>query len=41
MNAHTAQMTARRRKGLTLIAIAVGVAAIAWGGWHWLHGRHQ
>ena len=41
MNAHTAQMTARRRKGLTLIAIAVGVAAIAWGGWHWLHGRHH
>jgi len=30
-----------RRRGLTLIAIALGVSGLAWGGWHWLHGRHQ
>ena len=41
MNAPTAPLSARRRQGLTLIAIAVGVTGIAWGGWHWLHGRHH
>ena len=41
MNAPNAHMSARRRQGLTLIAAAVGVAALAWGGWHWLHGRHH
>jgi len=41
MNAPTAQLSARRRQGLTLIAIAVGVTGLAWGGWHWLHGRHH
>jgi membrane fusion protein (multidrug efflux system) len=41
MNAPHAKMPARRRQGLTLIAAAVGVAALAWGGWHWLHGRHH
>nr|WP_231499254.1 HlyD family efflux transporter periplasmic adaptor subunit [Comamonas aquatica] len=25
-----------RRKGLTLVATAVAVAAVAWGGWHWV-----
>ena len=29
-----------RRRGLTLIAIAVGLAAIAYGGWEWVHARH-
>ncbi|MDH0495325.1 HlyD family efflux transporter periplasmic adaptor subunit [Comamonas aquatica] len=27
---------AGRRKGLTLVATAVAVAAVAWGGWHWV-----
>jgi membrane fusion protein (multidrug efflux system) len=31
----------RRRRGLTLIALAVVVAGIGWGGWHWLAGRHH
>jgi len=29
-----------RRRGLTIIAAAVALAAIAWGGWHWANGRH-
>ena len=29
-----------RRRGLTVIAAAVALAAIAWGGWHWANGRH-
>ncbi|CAN7434677.1 HlyD family secretion protein [Acidovorax sp. LjRoot194] len=29
-----------RRRGLTVIAAAVAIAAIAWGGWHWANGRH-
>ncbi|WP_336693574.1 efflux RND transporter periplasmic adaptor subunit [Delftia acidovorans] len=29
-----------RRKGLTLIAAAVAVAAVAWGGWHWMVARN-
>ena len=41
MSTHTSTLSERRRKGLTLIAAAVGVAALAWGGWHWLHGRHH
>ncbi len=30
-----------RRRGLTLIASAVLIGGLAWGGWHWLHGRHH
>jgi membrane fusion protein (multidrug efflux system) len=30
-----------RRRGLTLIAIAVCSAALVWGGWHWFAGRHH
>src|SRR5256885_1752001 len=29
-----------RRKGLTLVAAAVAVAAVAWGGWHWMVARN-
>ncbi len=29
-----------RRRGLTLIATAVVLGGIAWGGWHWVHARH-
>ena len=29
-----------RRRGLTLIAAAVALAGVAWGGWHWFNGRH-
>ena len=29
-----------RRRGLTLIAVAVALAGAAWGGWHWFNGRH-
>ena len=29
-----------RRKGLTLVAAAVAVAAVAWGGWHWAVARN-
>lgn len=32
---------AARRRGLTVIAAAVLLAGAAWGGWHWLHGRHH
>ena len=35
------ESTTARRRGLTLIAIALGVGGLAWGGWHWLQGRHQ
>ena len=31
----------KRRRGLTLIAFAVGTAALVWGGWHWFAGRHH
>ena len=31
---------AGRRKGLTIVAAAVAVAAIAWGGWHWMVARN-
>ena len=30
-----------RRRGLTLIAAAVALAAIGWGAWHWANGRHM
>jgi len=30
-----------RRRGLTLIALAVAAAGLGWGGWHWYAGRHQ
>ena len=29
-----------RRRGLTLIAAAVALAAVGWGGWHWFAARH-
>ena len=29
-----------RRKGLTIVAAAVAVAAVAWGGWHWMVARN-
>ena len=29
-----------RRKGLTIVAAAVAVGAIAWGGWHWMVARN-
>jgi len=35
-----ANPTARRR-GLTLIAAAVALVGIGWGGCHWLQGRHH
>ena len=38
LTAHEAN-TARRR-GLTVIAAAVAIAALGWGGWHWFNGRH-
>lgn len=39
-SAPVAQPAARRR-GLTIIAAAVVLSGAAWGGWHWLHGRHH
>ena len=35
---HTPATT--RRRGLSVIATAVAVASLAWGGWHWMHARH-
>jgi len=32
--------SAQRRTALTAIAAAVLLAGAAWGGYHWLHGRH-
>ena len=29
-----------RRRGLTIIAVAVAIVAVGWGGWHWANGRH-
>ena len=29
-----------RRRGLTVIAAAVAIAALGWGGWHWFNARH-
>lgn len=41
MTALTAsESTTARRRGLTLIALAVAVVGLAWGAWHWLQGRH-
>jgi membrane fusion protein (multidrug efflux system) len=37
----TNESATTRRRGLTLIAIALGFSGLAWGGWHWLQGRHQ
>ena len=39
-NATPAGNPPARRKGLTVIAAAVAIAAMAWGGWHWAHGRN-
>lgn len=42
MNAPTPQHPAQaRRQGLTLIAAAVLLGAVGWGGWHWMTGRHH
>ncbi len=30
-----------RRRGLTIIASTMLLVGLAWGGWHWLHGRHH
>lgn len=30
-----------RRRGLTAVAVAVLLGGLAWGGWHWVAGRHQ
>ena len=30
-----------RRRGLTLITLALLVAGLGWGIWHWLYARHQ
>jgi len=30
-----------RRRGLTAIAAAVLLSGLAWGGWHWMTGRHH
>ncbi len=30
-----------RRQGLQAIAAAIAVSGLAWGGWHWLLGRHH
>ncbi len=37
----TSESTTARRRGLSVIALALGVSGLAWGGWHWLQGRHQ
>ena len=29
-----------RRRGLTIIAAVVTLAALGWGAWHWANGRH-
>jgi membrane fusion protein (multidrug efflux system) len=29
-----------RRRGLTMIAAAMAIAALGWGGWHWFNARH-
>jgi membrane fusion protein (multidrug efflux system) len=34
------EKTTARRRGLTLIAAAVALSGVAWGGWHWVNGRH-
>ncbi len=31
----------RRRRGLSLIALAVVLVGVGWGGWHWVAGRHH
>ena len=31
----------QRRHGLGLIAAAVVLGGIGWGGWHWFEGRHS
>jgi membrane fusion protein (multidrug efflux system) len=38
---NTSDFKTTRRRGLTWIASAVLIACLAWGGWHWLHGRHH
>ncbi len=35
------ELASRRKRGLTLIASGVGLAAVLWGGWHWFTGRHH
>jgi len=38
---NVSEFNASRRRGLTWIASAVMIVGLAWGGWHWLHGRHH
>ncbi|MBP6418154.1 MAG: efflux RND transporter periplasmic adaptor subunit [Giesbergeria sp.] len=38
LNAH--EHNTARRRGLTLIALLVTAAGLAWGGWHWTNARH-
>ena len=38
---NASEFNASRRRGLTWIASALLIGGLAWGGWHWLHGRHH
>ncbi|HEV8691391.1 MAG TPA: efflux RND transporter periplasmic adaptor subunit [Ideonella sp.] len=40
VSAPVAQPAARKR-GLAVIAIVAALAAVGWGGWHWIQGRHH
>ncbi|MCA6217699.1 HlyD family efflux transporter periplasmic adaptor subunit [Ideonella sp. B7] len=40
MNDSIASNATARRRGLTLIAVAVLLAGAGWGTWHWVLGRH-
>ena len=38
LNSH--EHSTARRRGLTVIAVIVALAGLAWGGWHWTNARH-